>query len=99
MQVKVLCAIIALFSCLLVLVSGDQQQTNDDATCDATRNNDGAAADQRRAMMMARQPPCRLYLAESTIPNAGLGLFTAFDMPRGVPIGQPDIVIQGTSLI
>ena len=36
---------------------------------------------------------CALYLAQSTIPNAGFGLFTAIDLPRKALVGSPDIEI------
>ena len=36
---------------------------------------------------------CALYLAESTIPNAGFGTFTAVNLPRGSVVGSPDISV------
>lgn len=37
---------------------------------------------------------CELYLAESSIPNAGLGIYTAVDLDGGMkPFGNPDIGI------
>mmetsp|Transcript_13649 Transcript_13649/g.27752 ORF Transcript_13649/g.27752 Transcript_13649/m.27752 type:complete len:633 (+) Transcript_13649:74-1972(+) len=36
---------------------------------------------------------CRLYLAESTIPGAGLGIFTGVNLPSHTPVAEPDIVI------
>ncbi|KAL3815562.1 hypothetical protein ACHAXA_001966 [Cyclostephanos tholiformis] len=38
-------------------------------------------------------PKCRLYLAESTIPNAGLGIFTGINLHDGDRIAEPDIVV------
>jgi len=37
---------------------------------------------------------CNMFLATSSIPNSGLGLFTAIDIPKHIPIARPDIVIQ-----
>ena len=36
---------------------------------------------------------CTLYLGESTIPNAGLGIFSAIDIPKDSKIGTGDLVI------
>jgi len=36
---------------------------------------------------------CALYLAESTIPNAGMGMFTAVDLPKGALVGSPDVAV------
>ena len=36
---------------------------------------------------------CALYLAESTIPNSGMGMFTAIDLPSGSLVGSPDIAV------
>ena len=38
-------------------------------------------------------PNCRLYLAESTIPNAGLGIYTGVDLPANASIAEPDIIV------
>mmetsp|Transcript_30698 Transcript_30698/g.61309 ORF Transcript_30698/g.61309 Transcript_30698/m.61309 type:complete len:622 (+) Transcript_30698:97-1962(+) len=38
-------------------------------------------------------PQCRLFLAESTIPNAGLGIFTGIDLEAGDAVAEPDIVV------
>jgi hypothetical protein len=36
---------------------------------------------------------CEFYLAESTIPNAGLGIFTAIERLPGDDIGEGDVCI------
>lgn len=36
---------------------------------------------------------CELYIANSTIPNAGLGIFSAIERKVGEPIGESDICI------
>ena len=38
-------------------------------------------------------PNCRLFLAESTIPNAGLGIFTGIDLQEGDSVAEPDIIV------
>eukprot|EP00957_Ditylum_brightwellii_P143706 10948367-Ditylum_brightwellii.AAC.1 len=45
---------------------------------------------------LAKMPPvskCGLYMAESAIPNSGLGMYTAVDIPSGHTI-SPEIVIN-----
>jgi len=37
--------------------------------------------------------PCSLYMAPSTIPNAGYGVYTAVDIQEGETIGEPDLII------
>lgn len=39
-------------------------------------------------------PTCNLYLAKSTIHNAGLGMYTTKAIPSQQPVGIPEIVIQ-----
>jgi hypothetical protein len=36
---------------------------------------------------------CELYLAESTIPNAGLGIFSSIELNPGDPAGEGDVCI------
>jgi hypothetical protein len=36
---------------------------------------------------------CDLYMAESTIPNAGLGIFSAIELNPGDPVGEGDVCI------
>jgi hypothetical protein len=38
-------------------------------------------------------PKCGLYLAPSTIPNAGIGIFTAVDLNKGEVVGFGDVCI------
>lgn len=38
-------------------------------------------------------PECTLILANSTIPNAGLGIFTTTPLPPDTPVGYGDVVI------
>jgi hypothetical protein len=47
------------------------------------------------AIQNDRSPPleCDLYLAESTIPNAGLGIFSAVEKESGETVGNGDICI------
>lgn len=39
-------------------------------------------------------PTCQLYMAESSIPNAGLGMYTAGPISKGAYIYHPDIVMN-----
>eukprot|EP00980_Cylindrotheca_fusiformis_P002888 scaffold674_cov126-Cylindrotheca_fusiformis.AAC.27 len=43
-------------------------------------------------------PECDMYLAESTIPNAGLGLFTTKPLSRGDFVGNGDVAILSTEV-
>lgn len=43
-------------------------------------------------------PECRLYLAESTIPNAGLGIFTGIPLQANQTIAEPDIIVPITDV-
>lgn len=45
-----------------------------------------------------QHPECRLYLAESTIPNAGLGIFTGIPLEPNQPIAEPDLVVPITDV-
>ncbi|KAL3915051.1 MAG: hypothetical protein SGARI_008277 [Bacillariaceae sp.] len=36
---------------------------------------------------------CDLYIAESTIPNAGLGIFTSIERQKGDTVGEGDVCI------
>ena len=38
-------------------------------------------------------PTCRLFLAESTIPGAGLGIFTGIDLQPNEAVAEPDIIV------
>lgn len=48
-----------------------------------------AASDEAPAEMHE----CQLYLAPSTVPNAGYGVFAGVDIDEGQAIGEPDLVI------
>ena len=39
-------------------------------------------------------PTCQLYMAESSIPHSGLGMYTATAIAEGDPIYHPDIVVS-----
>ena len=39
------------------------------------------------------KPQCDLYIAESTIPNAGLGIFTSVPKEKGEAVGNGDITL------
>lgn len=47
----------------------------------------------RRVPNFSDEPECELFLAESTLPNAGLGVFTGVAREKGEPIAHPDICI------
>ena len=41
---------------------------------------------------------CKLFMAPSTIPNAGIGVFTAVDVKEGEQLGYPDLAIPVTDV-
>ena len=41
---------------------------------------------------------CTLFMAPSTIPNAGIGVFTAVDVKEGENVGYPDLAIPVTDV-
>ena len=45
-------------------------------------------------MVVVEQPRCGLYVAESTIPHAGLGMYAGRDYPRGSLLGSDMAVIS-----
>lgn len=47
---------------------------------------------------MRNAETCRLFMASSTIPNAGIGVFTAVDLKEGDAVGYPDLAIPVTDL-
>ena len=42
---------------------------------------------------------CSIYMGESSIPHGGLGLYTAVDLPRGSPVGYPEIIIAMVDVV
>lgn len=68
----------------------------------STNKNDPAVAPEEDSCPVApknehraaaEQLQCGLYLAESTIPGAGLGIFTAVDKEPGETVGYGDVCI------
>lgn len=41
---------------------------------------------------------CKLFMAPSTIPNAGIGVFTAVNVEEGENLGYPDLAIPVTDV-
>ncbi|KAL7514953.1 hypothetical protein ACHAXN_012227 [Cyclotella atomus] len=50
------------------------------------------------AKQTATHPECRLYLAQSTIPNAGLGIFTGIPLQPNQSIAEPDLIVPITDV-
>jgi hypothetical protein len=57
-----------------------------DGTCQDSSNS---TAYSRRDLAASDSNGCTLYLAESSIPNSGLGVYTTIPIPKGHPIGLP----------
>ena len=52
-----------------------------------------APSSSRKKSIEGWPEECALYLAPSTIPNGGYGVFTATDLPKGVQIASGDVAI------
>lgn len=59
-----------------------------------SRNFDGFQYKPRPYFETAYSPKCQLYMAESSIPNSGLGMYTASTITKGQYIYHPDIVVN-----
>jgi hypothetical protein len=92
---------------VLVLLSPSSfaQDSNNDnsdaaATCSSDandgKNNDGVCQKPDHSDESPKQPPpqqCTLYMAQSTIPHAGLGIFTGIPRAPGETLGSGDVLI------
>jgi hypothetical protein len=85
-----------------------QDNTNNDAaTCSSNgasgsdgENNDGVCQGQSQSQSYEYESPnqqspqqCTLYMAQSTIPHAGLGIFTGIPRAPGETLGSGDVLI------
>src|SRR3569623_150166 len=83
--------LLSLLSSLAVFAAGaatkEQQECQADGTCNAvpTKSSSPIPSDG--------QPYCALYLAESTIPGAGMGIFTVEEKKTGDTIARGEICI------
>lgn len=67
----------------------------DDIFPDAWRSRVGQDPNEVQEEVFAIQEPvCGMYIANSTIPNAGLGMFTAFPIEAGDKVGDGDVAIM-----
>ncbi|KAL3781644.1 hypothetical protein HJC23_008547 [Cyclotella cryptica] len=55
-----------------------------------------ASASSHDNGVFVEHPECRLFLAESTIPNAGLGIFTGVPLGQNESIAEPDLIVPLT---
>ena len=69
-------------------VADDKDESDDEEKSKQSPNTDN-----RPSSVKGWPAECALYLAESTIPNSGMGMFTAIDLPKGALVGSPDIAI------
>lgn len=76
------------FCGILFLSATKSQELNDDDTCANPLTNSTIVSFKHIF------PGCQLYLAKSTIPNAGLGLFSSVSITGGHSVSEPDIIIQ-----
>jgi hypothetical protein len=102
-----LCVILALSSCWTDPVHAVEEDTKETEaqTCDAGTSTDtnGAcstieAPGNQRSSGRKKYPKCGLYLAESTIPNAGVGIFTAEEKEPMDTLGTGDVCIPNIDI-
>jgi hypothetical protein len=67
------------------------QEGNQNPTCNTAGKNDAIPLVPPRPH--PRRPECNLYMAESTIPGAGLGLFSAVSWNMGDSLHNEDVAI------
>jgi hypothetical protein len=66
-------------------------QTDDDSEAEASSTNP--------PLLRTFPDQCQLYMAQSSIPNAGIGIFTAVDLQRGSQVGEPELVVPLTDIL
>ena len=59
----------------------------------AEEEADAAATASNKKAIEGWPEECAVYLAPSTIPNSGYGMFTAIDLPEGTQVGAADITV------
>lgn len=78
------------------ICESSQGNTNDAKSCSSSSS---LSSEHETHYYDEWKDPCRLYFSESTQSSSSVfdfGLFSGIDYPRGISIGQPDIVIQLT---
>lgn len=83
----------------LVVPSLAKKQQPDPNTCQTNDQDDDNNDSADGACTPIPQHKCRLVVAPSTIPNAGLGIFTTLPLRKGELIGYGDMVIPITRIM
>jgi hypothetical protein len=99
----VLLLVLHLPSCL---AQDNNNNNNNDAadTCSSGANGgggthkDGTCPEEPTEQQQHQQPACTLYMAQSTIPHAGLGIFTGIPRAPGDTLGSGDVLIPVVDL-
>lgn len=89
---------------VLVVGAAAEQECVADGTCkstttssstssSSTSSTSSTSSSSSSSVWPADQPYCALYLAESTIPGAGMGIFTVEEKVRGDTISRGDLCI------
>jgi hypothetical protein len=84
---SLLCAGMSAMLSAVVVRSAEASQV---VTCDAAMPGECAAN------AIAPENVCTIYMAESTIPGAGLGTFTGVELQKGDSVGHGDVMIALT---
>lgn len=82
---------------LLVVISLVSGQESSSSECAAGTNGDGTCSSTPPPTSTNDQ--CGFYLAPSSIPGAGYGIYSAFSHPVGSTVGHPDILHVMTNRI
>ena len=91
------------FPLMNILSFAPQVATKEATTCsadsgvckDRVENQGGKASTMQESL---KHDQCTLYLAQSSIPNAGLGVYTSVDFKKGDYIGEGELMIPITDL-
>ena len=83
--------------------NNNNQCNNNDNDNDSTESNDNKETEERPAgIKIEYRDTCRYYLAESSIPNAGFGIYTVNDIHEHEPMTQvadaPSIIVTDSEM-
>jgi len=91
------CLVVLLSSLDTLFTAAGTGTTSDDGDDAATATSSSSAGSTTTTTAPhyyeAKHPNCRLFLAESTIPNAGLGIFTGIPLHPGENVAEPDLIV------
>jgi hypothetical protein len=91
LRTSILLLLLVLLNSSFCLAQNEDTNTN---TCSSSSGSGGATdAGSCQEQPTKQQHQCSLYMAESTIPHAGLGIFTGVPRKPGDTVGNGDVLI------